>query len=632
MTVHVIKQLWALRGPIITVLALLVLLPLVLSEHREARCGYVVLVMAVMWLTEAIPIPATALLPIFMFPMCGVQVAQDVSKSYISDTSMLFLGGLILAVAVEEWNLHKRIAIGVLRIVGSDPKFVMLGLMLPTWFLSMWISNTATASMMIPIANAVVSQMGSVKGSKESDEAREKTSNGKANSSANGNLSQPVLGKYTYRGDSLEQGESNGVQVESFSDPIALHRIENADPVASLPAVIESTVSSPSLDEVKVVPKMELDEETTSPEFARLCKGLSLCIAYGCNIGGIATLTGTPPNLVFKGTADDLFNARYEKLDLPQQSSGVTFANWMGMALPMSAITLVLAWVLLMLFFLRGNVCRKISMEQRQGVKDVIMAEWKKMGPMSMAEIEVTILFVLLAAMWISRDPKERPGWSSWFMAGYVSDASAVMVIVALLFLLPAQIPRVFCCRGEEHADLPYYRPLLTWEQVHRKLPWGVIILLGGGFALANACKVSGLSAWLGNQLNSLASMDPWLLNLILCLIVATATEVTSNTATSTLLMPIMAQIAIAVKVNPLYLMASAAMATSFAFMLPVATPPNAIVFAYGNLRVYDMASVGFFMNIIAVLVLTLAVNTWGNAIFNFDELPVIFRNLTAST
>ncbi|KAL8594480.1 hypothetical protein ACOMHN_024925 [Nucella lapillus] len=622
-----INQTWALKGPIVALVLLLALLPLAMSELKYVRCAYVVIVMAGLWLTEAIPIPATALLPIFMFPLCGVVPAKDIAKTYLNDTSLLFLGGLILAVAVEEWGLHKRLALGVLRIVGSDPKFVMLGLMLPTWFLSMWISNTATASMMIPIANAVGYQMGSVREENEDDPTFKDTNAPKVQQSK-AKPSAPVAEKYTYLdpdGDSPNQ-----VQLENamYSRPELRAVVDNGQEAVNMetyPPDQTVPVSASPANKVNASEDQPEVDRAQSPQLALLCKGLSLCIAYGCNIGGIATLTGTPPNLVFKGQADIFFNKRYENLSMEEVGSGITFANWMGMALPMSAIVLLLGWILLMVMFLRGRICQKISPAQKEGVRKVVMNEWKALGPMTMAEIEVLVLFVIVAVLWISRDPKESPGWGSLFLKGYASDATVVMLVSALLFLLPAKVPRVFCLRREEHQHDPYYVPLLTWEQVHRKLPWGVIVLLGGGFALAFASEKSGLSMWLGDQLTQLKSLEPWTLNLILCLVVAMATEITSNTATSTLLMPIMAQISINVGVNPLYLMASTAMATSFAFMLPVATPPNAIVFSYGHLKVIDMAFVGVFMNIIAVLILTLAVNTWGAAIFDFFTLPIIF-------
>ncbi|XP_070204151.1 solute carrier family 13 member 2-like [Littorina saxatilis] len=543
----------------------------------------------------------------------------------------------MLAVAVEEWNLHRRMAIGVLRIVGTDPKFVMLGLMLPTWFMSMWISNTAAASMMIPIANAVVVQICQVKIDSED--------------------SKPTAGSFKKPNERFKRpSESSNKPNESLQSPTVREPRDCIQVLLDPSKLVATSINSSIGDgrrersfmtdsrsigvpfyiiddhaSLPLTPTIDTTDEYMAREFKRLSCGISLCIAYSCNIGGISTLIGTVPNLVFKGTADDLFNQRYKKLGLEEEGSGVTFANWMGLALPLSFCILALAWLLLFLLFLRGNAFGKISATQKESVKKVIEEEWDALGPISLAEMEVAGLFCVLAVLWISRDPKQTPGWSTWFIKGYVSDSTTVMLIVMLLFLLPANVPRVFCLRKAEHSNEPFYRPLLTWERIDKKVPWGVIILLGGGFALANGCKVSGLSEWLGHKMSSLSSLKPWALNLILTFIVAMATEVTSNTATSTLLMPIMSHIALTTKVNPLYLMASAAIATSFAFMLPVATPPNAIVFAYGDLRVLDMAYAGFFMNLISVLCLALAVNTWGDALYDFYTLPNIFMNETRS-
>ncbi|KAK3738701.1 hypothetical protein RRG08_000793 [Elysia crispata] len=376
------------------------------------------------------------------------------------------------------------------------------------------------------------------------------------------------------------------------------------------------------------------------PGVTRLTKGLTLCIAYAANIGGISTLTGTPPNLVLKQNADE-FYMRYQPAD-DKSGSPISFGNWMGLAVPLSAITLVLGWLLLVIIFVSGRGCCTLDKNQARAIKTTIKEEWKKLGPITLAQVILTVMFVFLAVLWVSRDPNESPGWAVWFKynqttsAGvekksFPSDSTSAMLVAISLFILPAKLPNICCFRKPERAGEPVYTPILVWEQVHRKLPWGVIILLGGGFALAKGVEESELSQWLADKLETLDYLDKWVLNLCLCLIVAAFTEVTSNTATASLLMPIMANLGRSLGYNPLYLMVSTALATSFAFMLPVATPPNAIVFSYGAIKVTDMAFSGFFMNLIAVGALTLAVNTWGVEIYDFDTFDEIFNKTLTS-
>ncbi|BFZ18249.1 hypothetical protein BsWGS_21288 [Bradybaena similaris] len=579
--------------------------------NSAKRCLYILLVMALLWLTEVLPIPITALLPLVMFPMASVMKASETSQAYISDTSMLFIGGLIVAVAVEESNLHKRIAMLVFMLIGSDPKWMMAGLMLPTWFLSMWISNTATAAMMIPIAEAVLLQIKSVN---EENLTELQDSNDHSSSDPENSISENINSS-SHDGLKEDKGVLNPVFISDISatETVTTERESK----------MKTDAGSEEEPESPIQKKASKSEDSG---YLRLCRGLTLCIAYASNIGGIATLTGTAPNLILKGNADRFYQSAQARNGTEQTGSPISFSNWMVLALPMSALTLVLGWLLLVIFFISGRGCCTYKKRQALAIKKLVRDEWRKLGKFTLAEVEVLILFVCLAILWISRDPGESPGWGRWFSKDYVSDSTAAMLISVLLFMLPAKLPNLFCWYKEERSLEPVWKPLLTWEQVNRKLPWGVIILLGGGFALAKGVEKSHLDKWLAHKLEGLGSLDGWVLNLVLCLIVATVTEVTSNSATAALLMPILANLGISVGISPLYLMTSSAIATSFAFMLPVATPPNAIVFTYGYIRVVDMASVGFFMNIIAVAVLTLAVNTWGKFVYNFDEIEPYFQ------
>lgn len=562
-----LRNLWAIRSWIFLVLAFVLPFWLIAIGTPEARCAYVIIVVAVLWVTEALPIAVTALMPIFLLPMLGVQKGQDVSKNYVNDTSTLFLGGLFIAAAMEEVNLHRRIAVGVMRVLGSRINTLMLGLMLPTWFLSMWISNTAATSMMLPILVAVTEQM----------ERMEKLD-------------------HEHHGDTEDAEEKkNGV--------------------ASVEAVT-----------------MEMDESSTlrkkSPELKRMSKGFALCVAYGANIGGIATLTGTPPNLVLQGQAD-IFYAKYG-----ESSSGITYVNWLAFAFPMSLLLLVLAWLYLQVVFLRQKCCQGTESARKKAIQSAVLKEWRALGRIKFAEVEVLVLFCVLALLWIFRNIPNVGGWGELFKdakTGKVStarDSTASILVACLLFILPREVPNVFCWfKPSETNPKPGFTPILSWRVAQDKVSWGVIILLGGGFALADAATKSGLSNWIGCKLTVFDFLDPWVMNLLVCLIIAGITEITSNTAIASLAMPIMFELAISVGMHPLYLMISTAVATSFAFCLPVATPPNAIVFSTGFVTIPYMGIVGIPMNILAILVLTMAVNTWGKAIFDLDNVPAIFTS-----
>lgn len=359
-----------------------------------------------------------------------------------------------------------------------------------------------------------------------------------------------------------------------------------------------------------------------------MSKGFALCVAYGANIGGIATLTGTPPNLVLQGQAD-IFYAKYGK-----SSSGITYVNWLAFAFPMSLLLLVLAWLYLQVVFLRQKCCQGTESARKKAIQSAVLKEWRALGRIKFAEVEVLVLFCVLALLWIFRNIPNVGGWGELFKdakTGKVStarDSTASILVACLLFILPREVPNVFCWfKPSETNPKPGFTPILSWRVAQDKVSWGVIILLGGGFALADAATKSGLSKWIGCKLAVFDFLDPWVMNLLVCLIIAGITEITSNTAIASLAMPIMFELATSVGMHPLYMMISTAVATSFAFCLPVATPPNAIVFSTGFVTIPYMGIVGIPMNILAILVLTLAVNTWGKAIFDLDNVPAIFTS-----
>ncbi|XP_044312081.1 solute carrier family 13 member 5 [Varanus komodoensis] len=530
--------------------------------------------MAVFWCTEVIPLAITALLPVVLFPMFGILESKKVCMQYLKDTNMLFVGGLIVAVAVEHWNLHKRIALRVLLIVGVKPALLMLGFMGVTAFLSMWISNTATTAMMVPIVQAVLDQMNS------SDQDPAFTDLAAGHISAGSELE----GKKVF---SVSVVQANG------------HLSEDCK---------------------------EQEREAKK----RINKGMTLCVCYAASIGGTATLTGTGPNLVLKGQMNQLF---------PENGDILNFASWFGFAFPNMLLMLVLAWLWLQFSFMGFNFrktwgCGTQRTEKEKAALSMLKEEHRKLGPVSFAELNVLLTFMLLVVLWFTRDPGFIPGWATFLFnkdKEYVTDATVAIFVALLLFIIPATWPRCgFCGQGScdveaagEAAREPFLpAPLLDWAVTQRKMPWSIVLLLGGGFALASGSDVSGLSKWLGDQMTPLHSIPPWAIAIILSLVIAVFTECTSNVATATLFLPVFASLSQSIEVNPLYLMIPGTLSASFAFMLPVATPPNAIVFSYGHLHVSDMAKTGIVMNIIGVLCITLAVNSWGRAMFHLDNFP----------
>ncbi|XP_041349636.1 solute carrier family 13 member 5-like [Gigantopelta aegis] len=554
--------------------------------------------MATYWVTEVLPIPVTALIPVVMFPVLNVVPAKVITKAYINDTILLFIGGLSVAIAIERWNLHRKIALRILLIVGSEPRWLMFGLMISSWFLSMWISNTATTSMLVPIVEAILVQL---KGTHDivKDQTHSDTfvaDNGEITVMVDMKTEKPTGNVESRDGESKQISNGDESKTQEQNSPASL----------------------------------EVSDDIYNRHYTRMCKALSLCICYAANAGGMCSLTGTAPNLVLKGQSDIL----YEKYG---GVSPVNFGSWMGFGLPLGFIVLIITWVWLQIFFLRcsdGCTCLKSDSarkKQSSRVKKVIQSEYDKLGPVTFAQRGVLFVFALLVVLWISRDLGGIGGWGNLFDKGMVKDSTPSILCAILLFIIPSSKPDIFCWRDRTPgAERKPYKPLLEWKVVHEKMPWALFLLIGGGYALAKACEDSGLSAWVGLQLTVFKDFHPYLMLLILCYITAAATEVTSNTAIANLIIPIMSSLALNTGVNPLFYMFPTAIATSFAYMLPVATPPNAIVFSYGHLRVIDMVSAGFILNILAVPLLLLATATWGTAQFDFDVLPDIFRhNLT---
>lgn len=423
---------------------------------------------ATWWLSEALPISATALLPIVLLPLSGGASISQTTAAYGDKMLFLFLGGFIIAIAMQKWNLHKRIALSIIYAIGTNSRYIVLGFMLATGLLSMWISNTATTLMMVTIATALISQMKSLTGES---------------------------GKLFF-------------------------------------------------------------------------KSLLLGIAYSASIGGVATLVGTPTNPIFVSVAKQLYGIEF------------SFATWIAFALPFSLVTLGFCWFLLTYLVLPVHKV-KIPLG-----RNTIKSELEAMGKMTQEEKMVAVVFLLMAFAWITRS-----FLLNQFIPG-INDTVIAIAASSLMFILPSKKEK---------------KPILTWEEAER-LPWGVIILFGGGLSIAAAFQSSELAVWIGSKLTSVQALPLFLIILIITLSVNFLTEVTSNVATASIMLPVLAALADAIGVHPFLLMIPATMSASCAFMLPIATGPNAIVFASGELQMGDMVRSGILLNIFSSILISLLV------------------------
>lgn len=464
------------------------------------RMAAVAVLMAVWWITDAIPLFATALLPMLFYPLLGILKGKATAPIYINSTIFLFIGGFMIALTMEKWQLHRRIALFIIRLIGGGPSRIVLGFMAAAAFLSMWISNTATAIMMVPIGLAIVSQM-----------------------------------------------------------------------------------------------EAKFDEEKTH----KFTVALMLGIAYACSMGGIATLVGTPPNLSF---------ARIFEITFPK-ATPIAFGTWFIMGLPLCVVMLMIIWMVLTKVFFRAPPDITVD-------RSIVDKEYDELGPISFEEKSVLLIFFLTALLWVFRKKLNLgfvsiPGWSQLIpYPELIDDGTVALVMAMILFLIPTR------SRDAETAAI-------MGPDVIKNIPWNIVLLFGGGFALAKGFQVTGLSTLIGNKFAGLAGMSPIVMIIIICFGLTFLTELTSNTATTEMILPILASVAFAMKANPLLLMIPATLSASCAFMMPVATPPNAIVFGSGRIKIAEMAKVGVFINLIGVIVITALFYIIATAVFSID--PGVF-------
>ncbi|WP_199040336.1 SLC13 family permease [Glycomyces salinus] len=491
-------RIWVGRalGPLLA-LAAYFLIPAdpMLSQSGRATAAVVILV-AVWWMTEALPLAATALVPIVALPLLGIMPLAEATSPYASPTVFLFMGGFMIALAMQKWNLHLRIALLTMRLIGTHPRRIVLGVMIATAFLSMWVSNTATTMMMLPIGISVLA----------------------------------MAAKPTDAENEDGQGEAD-------------------------------------------------------PAVKRFGVTLMLAIAFSATIGGLSTLIGSPPNLILAGFVEQ------------EYGMSINFADWMKIGVPLSAVFLVIAWLLL------TRVIFPVKLTEIAGGRSVITDHLKSLGRMSRGEWIVLAVFVCTALLWVFQDmiKGSEEIASALPFVQYLGDPNIAIAAGIALFLIPVK------ARRAEFA--------LDWKTVQSGIPWGVLLLFGGGLAIAAAVQRTGLSEYIGAQVGGLGTLPTILLVAAICVIVLLLTELTSNTATAATFLPVLGGVAVGIGVDPLLLLVPAAFAATCSFMLPVGTPPNAIVFGSGQVAMGQMVRAGFWLNLVGVVLITAAVYLLGGPV-----------------
>lgn len=444
----------------------------------------IVIVMAVCWIFEVLPIAVTSLFPMFLFPLFGILDAKDTAVFYGKEIIFLFLGGLMLAQGIQQSNLHQRLALRIVSVIGSKPAHLILGFMVTTAFLSMWISNTATVMVMMPIGISIIEE--------------------------------------------LKMGITN----------------ENKKLIS------------------------------------RFAVALMLCIAYAADIGGMATVIGTMPNMIFIEMYQTIF----------PDKAAIGFTQWMMMGLPIAITFIIIGWLLL------TKVIYRMPKDNLLKSNDVVKSQLHGLGKITRDEALSGLVFFMAAVLWITGSDLRLSetitiqGWRTVFGLEMATDATIAIAAATLLFLIPSK---------QRQGEM-----LLKWSHVH-SLPWGVLLLFGGGFAIAGGFTSSGLSDVVGSLFAQMTFSSPLVMVVVVCIVLTLLTEVTSNTATTNLVLPILAQASIALNIDPILLMIPATLSASCAFMMPVASPTQAIIFGSGYVKIKQMIRAGILFNLLGVIIVT---------------------------
>ncbi|XP_029678530.1 protein I'm not dead yet-like [Formica exsecta] len=536
-TGHFLKIYWKILFALFWALFLLPFL--LIYDCSEVRCAYVVLLMGGYWVTDCFPMAVTSLIPVVMFPALGILSTADTCTCYMNDTIMVFIGGLILAIAIEHSNLHLRIALGVMKTVGCSHARLLGGLCVVTTFISMWVSNTAATAMMVPIIFAVLRE--------------------------------------------LEQAGVGAVFKSQIVDP------ERPD----IPSEIRPT---------------------------KITKAYLLAAAYCSTFGGTGTLVGTGTNLTFKGIYESTF----------PKAEGISFTEWMIASFPQMVVNSFLTWMYVRIAFLgylrprsKDAEMATIGTEGEAVTNQVIQQRYKNLGPVTFHEYGVATLFFMCVFLWIFRKPGFVVGWSELITDIDLRDSVPVIFASILMFFIPKD-PSFIYSYSQDPAKRPKRSSegLITWKVIETKMPWSLMFLLGGGFAISRGSVASCMAKRVGEALLPLRYLPPVVILALVCFFEGTLTEFTSNVGIANITLPVIAQMCVAMEIHPMYLMIPATLMCSFSFRLPVGTPPNAIITIAGHIPTNMLISGGCAPAIYSLIVEVIFFPTWGVFVYGIQDFP----------
>ncbi|XP_023209785.1 solute carrier family 13 member 5-like [Centruroides sculpturatus] len=586
--------------------------------------------MACYYVFEPIPAAVTSLFPIVLFPILGIMPTMEITPFYYKDIIMMFLGSLIIAAAVEECNLHRRIALKVLLTLGTTIRWLMVGFIVTTMFLSMWMVNTSVAALMVPIVEVVVDEL-----EKESKQLEDNNRDQVQVTITRlerkyQNVRKALLLSVAY--SSICGGL--GTEVGTAPNLILVGLLEDLYPESNqvnflswmmynIPGMILCNIAVFVILQViyvrccDAIPEnrkkciketiekkyRELGNIRLERKYQNVRKALLLSVAYSSICGGLGTEVGTAPNLILVGLLEDLY----------PESNQVNFLSWMMYNIPGMILCNIAVFVILQVIYVR--CCDAIPENRKKCIKETIEKKYRELGNISFHELAVVMVTLLLVASWMFRSPNFMRGWASVLCSNIkISNSTPAMAASILMFIIPAN-----------PFQLDWRKRLLNWKTAQKKVAWGILLIFGGGFAIAEGAKKSKLTNWIALQLAYLPPLSPVVIVSFLCIMTSILTEVMTNSSTATLLLPVANKLAIVIKVHPLYLMMPLAICASFSFMLPIGSPSSAIAYETGNMKIIDLVKPGIFLNIVCCAIQICSISTYGYYVFDL-RVPNVNR------